>query len=301
MSLAKLGSAAAVSQLIIAAWPRNRTRVRRGPPVSTFEWRSVTKLCRFGAGQHGKAEMILDREGRIRDPSSVCADFDPETLGPAGLAKLAAIDLDRLPFAVPGSAFPIARFRNSSASVSIIRTTRRKRGWRRQNRSSSSKAMSAISGPSDNIIQPRDSTKLDWEVELGVVIGANAQYVRDDEESDYVAGHCVVNRRIRAKPSIAVVAIGQGQGLQHFRADRALARHQVRSGGPSESRPLARRQWHETSVGKYQDDDLRRSRNRVVSQPLVATGTPPGVGMALKPEPVWLKPRDVVELGRRGL
>lgn len=84
------------------------------------------KLCRFG-GAGLKRPGILDREGRIRDLSSICADFDPEALSPAGLARLAATDPHRRR-TVRGLAFPIAGFQNSSASASIILITRPRPG-----------------------------------------------------------------------------------------------------------------------------------------------------------------------------
>ena len=90
------------------------------------------------------------------------------------------------------------------------------------------KATTCINGPSDDVIQPKNSTKLDWEVELGVVIGTQAKYVSEADALNHVAGYCG-ERRFRARLPDGDHAVGQGQGLRHRRADRPVARRPTRS------------------------------------------------------------------------
>ncbi len=269
------------------------------------------KLCRFG-GAHAEKPGILDREGRIRDLSSVCANFDPETLGPAGLAGLAAIDVDRLPLA-EGSPRLGVPYRGVSKFVCI--------GLNYSDHAAEAgmaaptepiiflKATSAISGPSDDIIQPRDSTKLDWEVELGVVIGTKAQYVRQDEALDYVAGYCVVNDVSERGFQLQSSQWDKGKGCDTF---GPIGPWLVTKDKVADPQGLdmwldvngVRRQSGNTRTMIFGVRELVSYCSRYMSLmpgDIIATGTPPGVGMGIKPEPVWLKPGDVVELGIEGL
>ena len=137
------------------------------------------KLCRFG-NPGAETPGILDNEGRIRDLSSACSDIDSSVLSPAGLKKLAAVDISRLPIVKNDVRLGVP-FRGISKFIGI--------GLNYSDHAAEAgmptptepiiflKANSSISGPDDDVIQPRGSLKLDWEVELAVVIGSPARYV----------------------------------------------------------------------------------------------------------------------------
>ena len=137
------------------------------------------KLCRFG-NPGAETPGILDNEGRIRDLSSACSDINSSVLSPAGLKKLAAVDISRLPIVKNDVRLGVP-FRGISKFIGI--------GLNYSDHAAEAgmptptepiiflKANSSISGPDDDVIQPRGSLKLDWEVELAVVIGSPARYV----------------------------------------------------------------------------------------------------------------------------
>jgi len=172
------------------------------------------------------------------------------------------------------------------------------------------KATSAISGPFDPIVIPRGSSKTDWEVELGVVIGRPAKYVSEEEALGYVAGYCVVNDV--SERSFQLERGGQwdkGKGCDSFGpiGPYLVTRDEVPD-------PQNLRLWLEVDGRRYQEG---HTSNMVFSvaylvsyvsqfmslQPgdLISTGTPAGVGLGQKPEPVYLRPGQVVRLGIDGL
>ena len=172
------------------------------------------------------------------------------------------------------------------------------------------KATSAISGPFDPIVLPRGSSKTDWEVELGVVIGRPAKYVSEEEALEYVAGYCVVNDV--SERSFQLERGGQwdkGKGCDSFGpiGPYLVTRDEVPD-------PQNLRLWLEVDGRRYQDGhtgNMIFGVAQLVSyvsqfmslQPgdLISTGTPAGVGLGQKPEPVYLRPGQVVRLGIEGL
>jgi 2-keto-4-pentenoate hydratase/2-oxohepta-3-ene-1,7-dioic acid hydratase in catechol pathway len=172
------------------------------------------------------------------------------------------------------------------------------------------KATSAISGPFDPIVIPRGSSKTDWEVELGVVIGRPAKYVSEEEALEYVAGYCVVNDV--SERSFQLERGGQwdkGKGCDSFGpiGPYLVTRDEVPD-------PQNLRLWLEVDGRRYQDGhtgNMIFGVAQLVSyvsqfmslQPgdLISTGTPAGVGLGQKPEPVYLRPGQVVRLGIEGL
>ncbi len=172
------------------------------------------------------------------------------------------------------------------------------------------KATSAIIGPNDDVIIPKNAIKPDWEVELAVVIGKEARYVEEAEAMDYVAGYCVCNdiseRHFQTERG------GQwdkGKGCDTFGpiGPWLVTRDEVAD-------PQNLKMWLEVDGKRYQDGSTKTmifDVAHVVSyvsqfmslQPgdVITTGTPPGVGMGIKPEPVWLKPGNVMRLGIEGL
>lgn len=167
------------------------------------------------------------------------------------------------------------------------------------------KATSAICGPDDDIVRPRDSEKLDWEVELAVVIGAHASYVPESEANEYIAGYCVCNdvseRNFQLERGSQW---DKGKGCDTFGpiGPWLVTRDEIAD-------PLNLDMWLEVNGRRYQDGNTKTMvfgpafivsyLSRFMSlQPgdVITTGTPPGVGLGQKP-PVYLKPGDRMELG----
>ncbi|RYE52143.1 MAG: FAA hydrolase family protein [Sphingobacteriales bacterium] len=153
------------------------------------------KLLRYGlAGQ--ECPGILDSQGKVRDLSNVISDVNGITLSDESLKKIASVDLNSLPLINDPVRFgPCVN--NVGKFICI--------GLNYADHAAESgvavpsepvvfmKATSAITGPNDNVIKPRNSTKLDWEVELGIIIGKHASYVSEADAMDYIAGYCVIN------------------------------------------------------------------------------------------------------------
>ena len=260
------------------------------------------KLLRVGA-KGAEKPAILHTDGTYRDLSSIVPDLKGDALTPAGLAKIRAADPGKLP--VLDSKLRIGPCVGNVGKFICV-------GLNYADHAAETgaaipaepilfmKATSAIIGPNDDVICPRTPPKPDWEVELGVVIGKEARYVDEKDALDHVAGYCVVNDLSeRALPERARRPVDQGQVGRHLRPDRPLAGHRRRSPRPAEPEDVARGRRPPLPERLDQDDDLRR--RHVVSyisqfmslQPgdVISTGTPPGVGMGIKPNPVWLKPR----------
>jgi 2-keto-4-pentenoate hydratase/2-oxohepta-3-ene-1,7-dioic acid hydratase in catechol pathway len=172
-----------------------------------------------------------------------------------------------------------------------------------------SKATSCISGPVDDVIQPKGSTKLDWELELGVVIGTKAQYVGVDQALEHVAGYCVVNDVSERAFQMATGQWDKGKGFDTAGpiGPWLVTTDEIRD-------PQALDMWLDLNGKRMQSGNTRTmifSCAQIVSHvsqymtllpgDIITTGTPPGVGMGIKPSPVWLKPGDVLTLGIRGL
>ena len=194
----------------------------------------------------------------------------------------------------------------------IIPTTPPKPACRsRRSRSSSTRRRPASAGRTTTPSIPKDSTKLDWEVELGIVIGQRARYLTQGQGARaWSPAISSPTTCPSAFPDRARRAVDQGQGLRDLRADRPVARHQGRDQGPAESRHVARRQRREAPARQHQDHDLRRAGTssgtaRSSSSWSRATSSSParrpGVGLGMKPEPKFLKAGDVVTLGIDGL
>jgi len=171
------------------------------------------------------------------------------------------------------------------------------------------KANTAVCGPNDGIIIPRDSTKTDWEVELGVGIGARAQYLAEADAMAHVAGYCIVNdvseRDFQANRGGQLV---KGKSADSF---GPIGPYVVTADEIADPQDLDL--WLEVNGQRMQDGSTRNMIFGVamlvayISQfmtlepgDLISTGTPPGVGMGRKP-PVFLKPGDRVRLGIPGL
>lgn len=269
------------------------------------------KLVRFG--QPGRERPgLIDFNGQLRDLSAVVPDLGPAQLGAASLAKLRKIHSDKLP-PVRGSPRLGAPVHGVGKFIAI--------GLNYADHAAEAglavptepvvfmKATSSIQGPNDPIMLPRGSVKTDWEVELGVVIGSRARYVSQKTALDFVAGYCVVNDvSERAFQIERGGTWDKGKGCDTF--------------GPigpwlvtcdEVANPQNLKLWLDLNGQRRQSGNTRTMIFGVarlisyVSQfmtlmpgDVITTGTPPGVGMGMKP-PRFLKKGDVLTLGIEGL
>lgn len=269
------------------------------------------KLLRFG--QTGQEKPgLLDSEGRIRDLSGVVADITGATLSDEALAKLKAIDPASLPLAPEG-----VRYGACVAGVGKFLCI----GLNYADHAAESnlpipeepvlfsKTTSCIIGPNDEVKKPRGSTKLDWEVELGIVIGKTASYATETEAEACIAGYCTINDvSERAFQLERGGTWDKGKGCDTFGpiGPWLVTRDEVAD-------PTNLKMWLSVNGKTYQDGSTATMIFKpafivsYVSQfmslhpgDVISTGTPPGVGLGQKP-PVYLEVGDVMELGIEGL
>ncbi len=270
------------------------------------------KLLRYGPKGQEKPGL-LDAAGTIRDLSGVVADIDGTTIGKDGLAKLAALDPASLP-AVGGSPRLGACVGKVGKFICI--------GLNYADHAAESgmavppepvifmKCTSAICGPDDDVEIPRKSQKTDWEVELGVVIGKEAKYVEEKDALDYVAGYCVVND-VSEREFQAERAGQWTKGKSHDTFGPTGPWLVTKDEVPD---PQDLKMWLEVDGKRYQDGSTRTMVYKVpflvhyLSQfmslqpgDIISTGTPPGVGLGIKPNPVFLKAGQTMRLGIQGL
>lgn len=269
------------------------------------------KLLRYGAAGAEKPGL-LDADGGIRDLSGVVGDIAGDTLLPDGLAKLRALDPASLPL-VEGDPRLGACVAGVGKFICI--------GLNYSDHAAETgatvppepiifmKATSAICGPNDAIEIPRGSEKTDWEVELGVVIGKTAKYVGEDEAMDHVAGYCVINDVSERAFQIE----RHGQWTKGKSADTFGPTGPWLVTAEEVEDPQKLAMWLEVNGHRYQNGSTEtmvygvRHLVSYLSQfmslrpgDIISTGTPPGVGLGLKP-PTFLKAGDVVTLGIEGL
>ncbi|GAA3111197.1 fumarylacetoacetate hydrolase family protein [Rhizobium viscosum] len=268
------------------------------------------KLMRVGeAGREKPA--LLDADGKIRDLSAHVADIGGEAITPAGLAKIAALDPKSLPELAPsrigacvaGTGKFICIGLNYSDHAAETGATVPPEPVIFM------KATSAIVGPNDNVQIPRGSEKTDWEVELGVVIGKTAKYVSEAEALDYVAGYCVsddVSERAfqtersgqwtKGKSCDTFGPIGPWLVTKDEVADPQNLGMWLKVNGQTMQNGSTKTMVYGVAfIVSYLSQFMSLHPGDVIS-----TGTPPGVGMGMKP-PRFLKDGDVVELGIEGL
>ena len=266
------------------------------------------KLLRYGPAG-GEQPGILDSQGQIRTLSGRHADFGPEHLSPASLQALAAIDPTSLPVVSgnPRLGLPFAGTRKFIAiglnyadhaaesnlpipSEPVIFT----------------KAVSCLQGPNDAVMIPQDSKKTDWEVELGVVIGTTARYVEESEALEYVAGYAVVNDVSEREYQMDRGGTwDKGKGCDTFGpvGPWLVTRDEV---GDVQNLGM----WLDVNGQRMQTGSTRTMIFGVATlvsytsrfltlEPgdIITTGTPPGVGLGMKPQPVFLKAGDSIRLG----
>jgi 2-keto-4-pentenoate hydratase/2-oxohepta-3-ene-1,7-dioic acid hydratase in catechol pathway len=265
------------------------------------------KLLRFGPPGEEKPG-VLDQDGHIRDLSGFVDDIDGAALSPAVLAKLAALNIDSLP-TVSGNPRIGVPVKGSSKFIAI--------GLNYLDHAIEAnmavpsepivflKAPSCINGPNDDVIQPKHSTKLDWEVEIGMVIGKKAQYVSEEDALQYVAGYCVVNDV--SERNYQLERGGQWDKGKGFDTFGPVGPYLVTCDEVGDPQNLD--MWLDINGERMQTGNTRTmifNCAKIISYlsecmtllpgDIIITGTPPGVGMGMKP-PRFLKPGDVVTLG----
>ncbi|SHL16067.1 ureidoglycolate lyase [Phytopseudomonas punonensis] len=270
------------------------------------------KLLRYGA-KGAEKPGLLDDNNRIRDLSGHVADIAGDVLTPAGLAALAQIDPASLPI-VTGNPRIGACVGQVGKFVCI--------GLNYADHAAESgmdvpkepiifnKWTSAICGPNDAVEIPRGSTKTDWEVELGVVIGKGGRYIDEANAMDHVAGYCVINDVSEREWQLERGGSwDKGKGFDTFGplGPWLVTRDEIAD-------PHALDMWLEVDGHRYQQGNTRTLifnvpqliayLSRCMSlQPgdVISTGTPPGVGLGIKPNPVFLRAGQTIKLGIAGL
>jgi 2-keto-4-pentenoate hydratase/2-oxohepta-3-ene-1,7-dioic acid hydratase in catechol pathway len=270
------------------------------------------KLVRYGPAGREKPG-ILDAQGKIRDLSKIVKDIDGAALSPASLAKIGKAKIDKLPAAKgnprlgacvarPGNFIAIGLNYSDHAAETGAPIPKEPIIF--------NKAPTCVCGPNDDTIIPKDSTKLDWEVELAIVIGARARYLSKDKAMSVVAGYCLANDV--SERQFQIERAGQwckGKGCETFGplGPWMVTRDEIKD-------PQNLDMWTNVNGEKRQRGNTRTMIFGVahivwycsqffVMEPgdVIATGTPPGVGLGMKPEPKFLKAGDVVTLGINGL
>jgi len=270
------------------------------------------KLVRFGPRGLEKPG-VLDAEGRVRDLAGLVEEIGPEELSPAGLARLAAIDVSALPLADQGVRLGVP-FTGTRNFVCI--------GLNYADHAAESgaavpsepiiflKALTALSGPNDPVEIPRGSVKTDWEVELGVVIGSRTKYVSEAEALDHVAGYVVVNDV--SERSYQLERGGtwdKGKGCETFGpvGPWLVTKDEIPDPQDLEMGLEVDGQVMQRGSTKTMIFSVRTLVSYVshfitlMPGDIISTGTPPGVGMGKKPEPIYLRPGQKMRVWIAGL
>jgi 2,4-didehydro-3-deoxy-L-rhamnonate hydrolase len=271
------------------------------------------RLLRFGP-KGAEKPGLLDAEGRIRDLSDQIGDITPDALAPERLARLSGLDPSRLPVVEgrPRLGCPVALVPNLVCiGLNYADHARETNSPIPEEPIVFMKHTGSIIGPDDQVKLPRGATKGDWEVELGVVIGTRASYVEEANAMAHVAGYCIVNdvsERHYQRHG------GGGQWIKGKSPDTfaPIGPWLVTKDEIPDPQNLA--MWTEVDGRRFQDGSTRTmifgvahlvshlSRYMtLLPGDIISTGTPPGVGMGVKPEPVFLKPGNVMHLHIDGL
>jgi 2,4-diketo-3-deoxy-L-fuconate hydrolase len=269
------------------------------------------KLLRYGKNGYEKPGM-LDHMDQIRDLSGIIDNLDAQAISPEGLKKLRTIKPESLPL-VKGKPRLGVPYTGISKFVAV--------GLNYSDHAAEAgmpvpsepilftKATTSITGPNDPVVLPKDARKGDWEVELAIVMGTTARYVPEERALDYVAGYCVANDV--SERSFQLERGSQwdrGKGCDTF---GPLGPYLVTT--DEIPNPQALDMWLDLNGQRMQTGNTRTmifgaaflvsyiSRfMTLLPGDVIATGTPPGVGLGKKP-PLFLKPGDVMTLGLKGL
>ncbi|RMQ40679.1 2-keto-4-pentenoate hydratase/2-oxohepta-3-ene-1 [Pseudomonas cichorii] len=270
------------------------------------------KLLRYGE-KGSERPGLLDANNQIRDLGAHVPDIAGDALTPHGLAALAALDPASLPL-VPGKprigpcVGQVGKFiciglnyadHAAESNMEVPREPIIFNKW-----------TSAICGPNDAVEIPRGSSKTDWEVELGVVIGKGGRYIDEVNAMEHVAGYCVINDVSEREWQLERGGTwDKGKGFDTFGpiGPWLVTRDEIAD-------PHSLDLWLEVDGHRYQQGNTRTLifnvpqliayLSRCMSlQPgdVISTGTPPGVGLGVKPTPVFLRPGQTMRLGIAGL
>ncbi len=269
------------------------------------------KLLRFGPAGEEKPG-ILDSDGNVRDLSGKVADFAGQGVSLAALDAIRAIDVNSLPVVEnPG------RIGSCVASVpnffciglNYAKHAAETGAEPPKEPIIFNKATSALSGPFDNVVIPKNSVKSDWEVELGVVIGKDASYVSEEEALDYVAGYCVINDM--SEREFQIEKGGQWVKGKSAPTFGPTGPYLVTADEVPNPQALALSlDLNGETVQNSNTDDMIFTVRQIISYmsqfmqlqagDIIATGTPSGVGMGMKPQR-FLKPGDKMTVRIEGL
>lgn len=269
------------------------------------------KLLRYGP--IGKEKPgILDSEGKIRDLSSVIGELDGNAISPAGLAKLRKVKVDKLPL-VRGNPRIGACIANPQKFIAI--------GLNYSDHAAESgltvppepiiftKHVSCLSGPNDTVTIPPKSKKSDWEVELGVIIGTRAKNIKKKDALKHVAGYCTINDL--SEREFQIERSGQWTKGKSYDTFGPVGPWLVTA--DEVKNPQNLHLWLELNGKRVQDGNTKTMVYGVayivaylsefftlMPGDIITTGTPPGVGMGMKPQR-FLKPGDKMRVGIDGL
>ena len=271
------------------------------------------KTLRYRNGNSVKPG-ILDKENNIRDASSLVHDWDDTTVTVEKLDSIKSIDFNTLPIVDNIDSIAPCVCKKSIGKFICI-------GLNYSDHAEETgmevppepimffKATSAVIGPNDDVIIPKKSLKSDWEVELGIVIGKEAKYIDESQSQDHISGYCVVNDL--SERAFQLERSGQwvkGKSCDTF---GPIGPYLVTKDEVADPQNL--KLWLDVNGKRMQNGTTKTmvyGINYLVSyisqfmslQPgdIISTGTPPGVGMGMKPQ-LFLKPGDVMELGIEGM
>ena len=270
------------------------------------------KLVRYGPAGREKPGLI-DAEGTLRDLSRKVADIDAAALAPVALSGLRKLDTRKLPVVKGRPRLgPCIATPSKFVAIGLNYTDHAKETGAPipEHPVVFFKAQTCIVGANDNIMIPLDSTQMDWEVELGVVIGRQARYVAEKDALRYVAGYCIVNdvseREFQLKRSASQWSKGKGCDTFGPTGPWLVTSDEIKD-------PQNLGMWLDVNGQRRQTGNTRTmifSVAQLVADvsrymtllpgDLITTGTPPGVALGMKP-PQWLQAGDVVTLGIDGL
>ncbi len=269
------------------------------------------KLVRFGEAGHEKPGLV-DSQGQIRDLSGIVPDIVGAALSPDSLSRLRGLDVATLPLAPAGQRLGpcVGQTRNFIAiGLNYADHAAETGAPIPAEPIIFNKAPSCIVGPTDDVVIPRGSQKTDWEVELAIVIGERASYVGANEAMDFVAGYCVCNDVSEREFQLERGGTWtKGKGCPTF---GPLGPWLVTKDEIPDPQNLS--MWLDVNGERMQTGSTKTMIFNVaqivsyvshfmILEPgdVITTGTPPGVGMGMKP-PRYLKAGDVVSLGIEGL
>jgi ureidoglycolate lyase len=270
------------------------------------------KLVRYGPAGAEKPG-IVDTNGTLRDLSGIIDDVAGETLSPAGLEKLRSISTATLPEVRNSERLgPCVGKVGKFICVGLNYADHAKESGAEPPKEPVlfMKATSAICGPNDDVVIPRNSKKTDWEVELGVVIGQDTRYVEKTDALRHVAGYCVINDLSEREFQLE----RGGQWVKGKSADTFGPMGPWLVTGDEIADPQKLALWLEVDGHRYQNGTTATMIFGVahlvsyISQfmslqagDIISTGTPAGVGLGQKPQPIYLKPGQTMRLGIAGL